>query len=112
VNGIPAERDKGAAVTENHALDRFVIAQHRDQGIAVASVSDPRGDPRALRRQGLRLAMGAIVNDDAMAGLQQVQRHWRTHVAEPDEAHIHGLILLSAAGYLLPNGTARDTAAP
>jgi len=29
-----------------------------------------------------------------MAGLQQVPRHWRTHVAEPDKAKLHRLILL------------------
>jgi len=28
-------------------------------------------------------------------GLQQVPRHWRTHVAEPDKAYIHRLILLA-----------------
>jgi len=29
-----------------------------------------------------------------MAGLQEVLRHWRTHVAEPDKTNIHCLILL------------------
>jgi hypothetical protein len=49
----------------------------------------------ALARQGFRLAAGAIVDGDGMAGLLQVQRHWRTHVAEPDETHVHCLILLT-----------------
>jgi len=29
-----------------------------------------------------------------MAGLEKVSRHWRTHVAEPDETRVHCLILL------------------
>jgi len=61
----------------------------------MARIGNPLGDLCALARQSFRLAAGAIVDGDAMAGLQEVPCHWRTHVAEPDETDIHRLILLA-----------------
>jgi len=60
----------------------------------MARIGNPLGDLCALARQSFRLAAGAIVDGDAMAALQEVPRHWRTHVAEPDKTDIHRLILL------------------
>jgi hypothetical protein len=36
----------------------------------------------------------AIVDGDALAGLEQVQRHRRAHLAEPDETDLHLSMLL------------------
>jgi hypothetical protein len=43
--------------------------------------------------------------------LQQVPRHWRTHVAEPDKAYIHGLILLVTSQHLVAIMIARRSIA-
>src|SRR5579862_5597676 len=89
MNGIAAEARKRASATENNALDRCVVAQHRDEGVAAAGIGYTIGDARTLCRQGFRLAALAIVDDDAMAGLDQIERHRRPHVAEANEANIH-----------------------
>jgi hypothetical protein len=44
----------------------------------------------------------ANVDGDALAGLEQVQRHRRAHVAEPDETDFHLSMLLPETTLALP----------
>jgi hypothetical protein len=112
VHGIPVEPGKRAGFIENNLLDRRVVAQHRDEGIAAASVGDSIGDLRAFCRQGFRLAARAIVDDDAMAGLEQVQRDRRTHVTEPNESYFHFQSSLRRARHFQITIIAGDSSAP
>jgi hypothetical protein len=93
VNGIAAKRGKRAAVPEYDTLDRRVVSQHRDQRVSLACIGNAVGNLRALARQGFGLAARAIIDGKAMAGLQEVPRHRRAHVAKPDETDVHRFIL-------------------
>jgi hypothetical protein len=45
-----------------------------------------------------------VVDDDLMSGLEQPARHVRTHIAEADEADVHGFLL---ATFRHPEGAAK-----
>ncbi len=96
MNTIWLERRK-AAQSEHDVLDRGVITEHRDEDLAAACIGDLLGDLRALRGQCLRLAACAIVDDDAMTGLQQIERYRSAHMAKSDKAYFHEATSLTPA---------------
>src|SRR5260370_330790 len=69
------------------------LTRFASEGFAAAGIGNPVGDLRALACQRFRLGARAIIDGDAMAGLYEVARHWRTHVAKPNETDVHRLIL-------------------
>ena len=48
MDGVAAKGVKRATLAENDVLNRPVIAQHRDENIAVASIGDPPGGLQML----------------------------------------------------------------
>ena len=92
VNAVSPESRK-ATLCEHDVLDRGIVTEHREEDFAAARIGDALGDLRALGGQRLGLAAGAIVEDDAMTGLQQIERHWGAHVAKTDKAYIHRTVL-------------------
>jgi hypothetical protein len=56
----------------------------------LAGVEDGGGGFRALRNERFHLRPRAVVDGKVMAGLEEVRGHARPHVAESDEADLHG----------------------
>ncbi len=56
MDGTAAQRVKRAIFTEDDALNRCVVAQHRYENIAAARIGNALGNLRALARKSFRFA--------------------------------------------------------
>ncbi len=89
MDGAGREALEDTVLAEHHGLDGIVVREHRQDGIAPTSVRDRGGLLGPSPHESFRFRPGAIVDGDLMAGLQQIARHARAHVAKPDETDFH-----------------------
>ena len=76
-------------VLVNHLLERPVICQHRENGVALARVPRRQGGLRPFRRQRVGLRTGPIIDGDIVSGLEQVGRHAGAHMPQPNKTDVH-----------------------
>jgi hypothetical protein len=80
---------KDTVLAEHRGLDDIVVCQHREDRIAPTGLRDRGGLLGPSLHQGFRFPSRAIVDGDLVAGLQQIRRHARAHMAKPDETDLH-----------------------
>ena len=86
VDRLLAERAEDAAVTKDDRLDGAVVGEHGDDELAGAGARRAVGDEGAFALQRLGAAARAVVDGDAMPGLEKVAGHRLPHVTESDKA--------------------------
>jgi hypothetical protein len=74
---------------QSYVLDRAVIGQHRDNGIAMADVGRPPGHHGGMCRKLVGSCPGAIANGETMACFEQTARHRAAQIAETNEPGVH-----------------------
>src|ERR1700722_708175 len=98
-------------LAEHRGLDDIVVCQHREDRIAPTRVRDRDGLLGPFSCQRCRFRRRAIVNGDLMAGLQQVRRHGRAHLAQPDETNFHYFAPSNVSAALNTTALTRSAAA-
>src|SRR4030088_1141361 len=76
-------------VTEHDALDRVVVCQHGNNGIAAAGVRHASSSFRSMHNEALGLGACPVVDGNIMTELQEARRHARAHMPQSDETDPH-----------------------
>jgi hypothetical protein len=87
---VPGQLGDELAFAEGGVRYRLVVRKHRDHGFVATRLAHALGDARAFRGQRLGLARRAVMEDDMMAGLEEVPRHRAAHVTEANKSDVHG----------------------
>jgi hypothetical protein len=101
VNAARAQRSDRAAIGEHDALDGGIVGEHGDHHIAATSVRHRGSAFRPLLYQSLGFFRSAVINGYVVAGFEQVRRHARAHVPQPNESNFHVLIPVPAMSFLI-----------
>ena len=83
------QRLDDASATENDLLHRIVVGEHRDNDVALARACRAARDFRPFVPQFLGSAPSAVVDEDAMARLQEVTRHRLPNSPEANKPDFH-----------------------
>src|SRR5512138_433469 len=84
-----SKRCAQSAICEHDLFERFIVCDHRDDDIAVASLLHLRCEARAELLDGPGLLWRSVVHGDFMPCLDEVRRHAGAHLPDPDESHFH-----------------------
>jgi selenocysteine lyase/cysteine desulfurase len=80
-----------AATAQDDLLHRIVVSEHRDDNVALACAGRAVRHFRPLVAQFFGADPGTVVDEDAVACLQQVARHCLPHSAEAYKSDFHRL---------------------
>jgi hypothetical protein len=84
----PEAAGRDAVLAEQHGLHIGRVGQHREDHVGAFGHALGAGALRGRAVGNLRMQLAARVHEQLVAGLDQVQRHRRTHDAQADEAQL------------------------
>ncbi len=109
-------RGDQAIAFEQHALDRGVVGQDRQDEFRLAGLGGAAHRDRGVARQRLGAARRAVPGEDFMAGAGDAARDGLAHRAEADHADLHAgisrALRFSAARAWIPGPAAGRSSAP